>query len=173
MIVDDYGRVVMTADEMIDLLYSGRELTDDILAQPGDEINRYNELCRINDKLDNLIPVATPKAITPEDDHSARQKTWFVPLAYADIDVWEVLERRCSTEAERQRLCEERVEFEKRDLAPLLRLMMYLVDEFRSRKIVWGVGRGSSVASYALYLIGITKINPMQYGLEIGEFLKD
>jgi DNA polymerase III alpha subunit len=42
----------------------------------------------------------------------------------------------------------------------------------RSSNIVWGVGRGSSVASYALYLIGIHKIDPIKYNLSINEFFK-
>ena len=89
------------------------------------------------------------------------------------MDIWALLEERCSTPDELSRLNQERKEYEARDLEPLLRLMLYLVDDFRNRKIVWGVGRGSSVASFVLYLIGIIKINPMKYGLEIGEFLKD
>ena len=173
MIVDDYGRVVMSSDEMIALLYEGRELTDDILAEPGTEIERYNELCRINDKLGHLIPVALPKAITPEQEHADRQAQWFMGDKYLEMDVWATLTERCSDDAERARIAIEKIEYQKRGLDPLLRLMMFLVDEFRHRKVVWGVGRGSSVASFALYLIGIIKINPMKYGLEIGDFLKD
>jgi DNA polymerase III alpha subunit len=42
----------------------------------------------------------------------------------------------------------------------------------RKNKIVWGVGRGSSVASYVLFLIGIHKVNSLKYNLDIKEFLK-
>ena len=38
--------------------------------------------------------------------------------------------------------------------------------------IVWGVGRGSSVASFCLFLIGVHKINPMIYNLDYTEFLR-
>jgi DNA polymerase III alpha subunit len=54
----------------------------------------------------------------------------------------------------------------------LLKYIKYLVDTMREHKIVWGVGRGSSVASYALYLIGVHKIDSVKYGLDINEFLK-
>lgn len=54
----------------------------------------------------------------------------------------------------------------------LLRYMIYLVDYMRENKIVWGVGRGSSVASYVLYLIGIHKINSIHYDLDWKEFLR-
>ena len=54
----------------------------------------------------------------------------------------------------------------------LLRYMIYLVDFMRKENIVWGVGRGSSVASYVLYLIGIHKVDSIQYGLDYKEFLR-
>jgi len=42
----------------------------------------------------------------------------------------------------------------------------------RENGIVWGVGRGASVASYVLYLIGVHRINSIQYGLDWREFLR-
>ena len=42
----------------------------------------------------------------------------------------------------------------------------------RDNQVIWGVGRGSSVASYVLYLIGIHKIDSMYYDLPINEFLR-
>ena len=54
----------------------------------------------------------------------------------------------------------------------LLRYMIYLVDFMRENDIVWGVGRGSSVASYVLYLIGVHKIDSLYYDLDIAEFLR-
>ena len=67
---------------------------------------------------------------------------------------------------------EELAEFKKRNMYPLLQFLVYLVDFMRENKIVWGVGRGSSVASYVLYAIGVHKINPIQYGLDWREFLR-
>ena len=54
----------------------------------------------------------------------------------------------------------------------LLRYMIYLVDFMRENNIVWGVGRGSSVASYVLYLIGVHRIDSIQYDLDWREFLR-
>jgi DNA polymerase III alpha subunit len=59
-----------------------------------------------------------------------------------------------------------------RNLFQLLQYLKYLVDTMRKHNIVWGVGRGSSVASYVLYLIGVHKINSMYYDLDIEEFLR-
>ena len=54
----------------------------------------------------------------------------------------------------------------------VLKTMKYIVDTLRKHDVVWGVGRGSSVASYALYLIGVHKIDSVKYNLPIDEFFK-
>ena len=71
-----------------------------------------------------------------------------------------------------QRVWEELDAFKERDMHNLLRYMIYLVDFMREHNIVWGVGRGSSVSSYVLYLIGIHKVDSIKYGLDINEFLR-
>ena len=71
-----------------------------------------------------------------------------------------------------QRLVDELVLFRQHNMIPLLRYLKYLVDTMRENNIVWGVGRGSSVASYVLYLIGVHKIDSIKYDLDIKEFLK-
>jgi hypothetical protein len=67
---------------------------------------------------------------------------------------------------------EELLLYQERDLFPLLCYIKYMVDTFRANNIVWGLGRGSSVASYVLYLIGVHKIDSIYYDLPITEFLK-
>jgi len=47
-----------------------------------------------------------------------------------------------------------------------------MVDNLRKRNVVWGVGRGSSVSSYVLFCIGINRIDPLKFNLDVGEFLK-
>jgi DNA polymerase III alpha subunit len=62
--------------------------------------------------------------------------------------------------------------FQERNLFNLLKYLKYLVDTMRNNKIIWGVGRGSSVASYVLYLLGVHRIDSMYYDLDPGEFLR-
>ena len=42
----------------------------------------------------------------------------------------------------------------------------------KQNHIIWGVGRGSSVASYVLYKLGVHRIDSLYYNLDIGEFLR-
>jgi DNA polymerase III alpha subunit len=77
-----------------------------------------------------------------------------------------------SEEENYQRLIEELQEFRKRNMLDLLRWLKYFVDTAKQRNIIWGVGRGSSVASYVLYLIGVHKIDSIKYKLDWKEFLR-
>ena len=60
-----------------------------------------------------------------------------------------------------------------RNLYPILQVLIYIIDTMRNNDIVWGVGRGSSVASYVLYILGVHKVDSLKYNLDIKEFLKD
>ncbi len=78
----------------------------------------------------------------------------------------------CKEDYELQRVGQELLLFQERNAFNLLRYMKYFVDTLRKNNIVWGVGRGSSVASYVLFLLGVHKINSLYYNLDIEEFLK-
>jgi DNA polymerase III alpha subunit len=102
----------------------------------------------------------------------AMQSHWHMPEEYKTMDIAKWVLDQCSTEPELQRVGQELLLFQERDAFNLLRYLKYLVDTFRTNNIVWGLGRGSSVASYVLYLIGVHKIDSIYYDLPIEEFLK-
>jgi DNA polymerase III alpha subunit len=62
--------------------------------------------------------------------------------------------------------------YQERGLMDLLRYLKYLVDVMRANRVVWGVGRGSSVASFVLYKLGVHRINSLHYELDSTEFLR-
>ena len=78
----------------------------------------------------------------------------------------------CDTEAKLQRAGQELLMFQERGLFDLLRYLKYLVDVMTENHVIWGVGRGSSVASYVLYLLGVHRIDSMYYELDPAEFLR-
>lgn len=61
--------------------------------------------------------------------------------------------------------------FRERGLEDILKACIHVVNTLRAHDIVWGVGRGSSVASFVLYLIGVHDVDSVKYGLDIHEFL--
>lgn len=168
---DAWGRVILNPKSAFEAIYSGHDLWD-MIVEDSQEITQFNEMCRKFDHLDLIIETPEEPELSPEEEHAKRASTWLINDDILQIPVREFLLGLCKTEEERQRVLEEMVLYEERNLVPLLQLMMYLVDHFRRNKIVWGVGRGSSVSSYCLYLIGVHKVNSLKYGLEIAEFLK-
>ena len=97
---------------------------------------------------------------------------WFIPYEYKTMDILDWLYQQCPTSEIRERVVEELRLFAKHDMIPMLKTMKYVVDTLRANNVVWGVGRGSSVASYVLFIIGVHKIDSVKYKLPINEFFK-
>jgi DNA polymerase III alpha subunit len=102
----------------------------------------------------------------------AMQTQWHMPDDYKELDIAEYILSLCQEDYELQRVAQELLLYQERDLFNLLRYLKYLVDTLRKNNVVWGVGRGSSVASYVLFLLGVHKIDSLHYQLDINEFLK-
>ena len=100
------------------------------------------------------------------------QSKWRMPDEYYELDIAAWVLDRCDTDAELQRCGEELLLYQERDAFDLLKYLKYLVDTMRKHNIIWGVGRGSSVASFVLYKIGVHRINSLYYDLDPREFLK-
>jgi hypothetical protein len=110
--------------------------------------------------------------VDPFEWHESNQNIWFMPDEYKNMDIAKWLLDLCRNETELQRTGAELLMYAERDMLDLLRYLKYLVDTFRANNIVWGVGRGSSVASFVLYLLGIHKVNSITYNLDIEEFIR-
>ena len=95
-----------------------------------------------------------------------------MPEKYYQINVLQWLLDKCHNDEEKMRVQMEYDLFEKKNFIRVLQFLIYFVDNLRANNIVWGVGRGSSVASFCLFLIGVHKINPMLYNLDVTEFLR-
>lgn len=168
---DPYGQPYFTTDEVVDLLYKNPELDlSNFQFEDPDVFNMgVKQLYADFTKLKRYI-AADWESIEQFD--RVQQGHWHMPKEYQDLDIAEYVLGLCKTDAELQRTAEELLLYQDRDLFMLLRFMKYLVDTLRKNNIVWGVGRGSSVASYVLYLLGVHKINSLYYDLDIREFLK-
>lgn len=167
---DDYGQPVIDSDTLFSWLYQDPTLNfDNIkLVDPEQYNNSISQLHLSLSRLSQYKPIDIP--IT-EFDHN-NQSTWFIPQTYQDFDITQWLIDQCHNDDEKLRVAQELLEYDKRNLMPLLTYLKYLVDTMRANNIVWGVGRGSSVASYVLYKIGVHKIDSMKFNLNISEFLK-
>ena len=173
MKVDRYGQVEITETEAFDALYSGKlsslnGVNIDNLAV----IEQYNHSQQLNADSIPVLSQLEKLDIDVKLFDEANQLDWFMPEEYNSFPIHQWLIDQCNTEQERSRVDEELLLFIQHNMFDLLFYLKYLVDTLRKNKVVWGVGRGSSVASYVLYLIGIHKIDSIKYDLDIKEFLK-
>lgn len=169
---DNYGRVSFTASEIFRALYSGKiSSLDDVFLSDEEEKNKLLSAIKLN--YDDSVKLAIYKdlELSITDFDRLLQKNWFMPDNYCP-DLIEFLYSKCKTDIEKSRVIEELKLFTEHNMFDLLFYLKYLVDTMREHNIVWGVGRGSSVSSYILYLIGVHKIDSIKYDLDIKEFLR-
>jgi DNA polymerase III alpha subunit len=168
MQIDIYGQQIL--DEM--------DLCSAFLSDPNIKIK--NALVSDDIYFDNDLEIENvptfkkyvKQDLTREEFDNQLQNNWFIPEEYNKLDIAKYVLDLCQTNAELQRVGQELILYQQRELFPLLRYCKYLVDTMRKNNVVWGVGRGSSVSSYVLYLLGIHRINSLHYDLSIDEFLK-
>jgi DNA polymerase III alpha subunit len=171
MKTDTLGIPRFTNKDLIDMIYSGHaDKMHVVLCDANDDVDKFNVAMEEQgfDKLQKYIPLD----VDQKTFDGALQSEWFMPDEYKELSVSAHVLDRCTTDAQRQRVEEELTAFNERGLVPLLQYMIYLVDFMRENDIVWGVGRGSSVASYVLYLIGVHRIDSIKYDLDWREFLR-
>ena len=173
--------VTITVDDAIEAMQRGQHIRDNWFIESKSERNAYN---KYNSPDGDRFIIHDDKTITviprihlteePEWDQliADGSEKWFIPLEFASIDVGLFLLNKCKTEAEFFRVQKEMQMYKDRDLIKVLQFLIYLVSVARNNKVVLGVGRGSSVASFALYLIGVHKIDSIKYDLDVEDFLR-
>ena len=168
MRIDLYGQPIYTENDICELYLRDparqikRLLTDnDIISPDILELEYTPELIKYDD----------PKLTVNQFD-DMNQSNWLMPDSYKEFDIAKYVLELCQTDEELQRVGQELLLFQDRGMFDLLRYLKYLVDTMRQNNVVWGVGRGSSVASFVLFLLGVHRINSLYYDLSIDEFIK-
>ena len=144
-----------------------RDLIQGVLRHGPDILDH----CETSDDISAYINRLVEERLDYPYPHAVDTTEWFLPKEYLDLDIEQWLVDQCPEE-NLDRLAQELTLYRQHNMTVVLKCMKYIVDTLRTNKVVWGVGRGSSVASYALYLIGIHKIDSVKYKLPIEEFFK-
>ena len=166
---NEHGDVVFSEQETIDLLYNNPDF--DISKLFFSDTEQYNNAIK-QTGLDFPLINTAPERKSVEEFDTINIGNWHMPEKYYNIDVKQWLLEKTQTEEERDRVLIEYSLFEQKKFVKVLQFLIYFVDTLRANNIVWGVGRGSSVASFCLFLIGVHKINPLLYDLDIKAFLR-
>jgi len=123
----------------IELLYRNRSIHN----IPFSDVIQFNKFCDILE-VEQLVS---------DIDYS---KQFNIPQHYLELDVEQyILNLLLDNDSQKKQRVQLELElFRTRNLFSVFQLLIYIVDTMRKHNVVWGVGRGSSVASYCLVFVG-------------------
>lgn len=174
MITDAYGNCSFTTKEILDLLYSVESIDQYTLDNPVE--SRMHSDNAKHFELENLVEHM--HIDMPADEyHTLLANTWIVPDEYANMDIevyltTQLAQRKLDSDVYIDRLADELNEYRNRNMIQILIYLVYMMNICKQNNIVTGIGRGSSVSSLVLYLIGTHYMDPIKYSLSYKEFLR-
>ncbi len=158
--LDHKGNMYVEEDDIIELMLSNKQAK--ILPRNVQSFKLFESTCK-------TYGIKSPFEL----DSSTDDISWNMPTEYQTLDIKKHIESNYTLDKEQwARVDLELTEFKQRNLTDLLRFLVYFITTLRSNNIVYGVGRGSSIASYVLYLLKVHRIDSLKYNLDIKEFLK-
>lgn len=159
--INDRGQMFIEEDDIIELMLANRQVK--ILPSNRTSYEKFERECK-------TFGISSPFVL----DRAENSITWNMPDEFKQLDIRKHIKQlhQNLTDMQWLRVEQELQEFEQRDLSNLLRFLCYFVKIVRSNGVIYGVGRGSSIASYVLFLIGIHRIDSYKFNLDIKEFLK-
>jgi len=165
-----FGELIFSETDVCDLLMQGRDCASlsGMIVDDSVDLTRWSNII---DQLPDFVQQQSHNYSVPEF-HEKQQARWHMPNKYRDLDIAAHVLSLCESPEELQRCGAELMLYQERGLFNLLRYLAYLVEVMRDNHIIWGVGRGSSVASHVLYKLGVHRIDSLYYNLDIGEFLR-
>jgi DNA polymerase III alpha subunit len=170
MKTDKFGQIIYDESDLVSMIMRDAtiESLNGMLVEPGLTLETTSAYL---EQVPDLIEYAFTD-MTVEEFDQMKQNSWHMPDEYRHMDIAEYVLSLCDSNEKLQRCGQELLLFQERNLFDLLRYLKYLVDTLKSNNMIWGVGRGSSVASYVLYLLGVHRIDSMFYDLDAREFLR-
>lgn len=166
---DQYSQIILDEDDLFNTIYKQKIDLEKILVE-NSIAKKFNFASKQNYEDFKLTEFEELNLDISEFD-KINQNNWFMPEEYQKMDIEGYLVYVCPKQ-NYQRLIEELELFRQYDMINLLRFLKYLVDTMKNNNIMWGIGRGSSVASYTLFLLEVHKVDPIKYKLDFREFLK-
>ncbi len=152
------GTIEVNPDQLVDILLNIQDLNSVFVSELTPDVQQFNDLTDYN------LTVKTESADINID--------WVMPEKYINTNILPIIPEDDLYEERLRRLVQEVGLFESNDMYDVLRILIYVIDIFNEYNIVWGVGRGSSCASYLLYLLDLHLVDPVRYNIDLSEFFK-
>jgi hypothetical protein len=163
-------QIVLDEADLLEVFYRGQEVNSLVVEDSG-WVQRFNHNCT-EFGLPFTIEWSTESDSKPVEFVHNNLTSWHMPEEYQQMDIGNYLLSKCTSDLAAQRVQTELEEFERRDMMNVLKWLKYFVDTMRANNQIWGVGRGSSVSSYVLFLMDVHRVDSLKYNLDIKEFLK-
>lgn len=162
------GRLVVEPEVVPQLFIKGFIPSEILVTELNDDLLKFNlrsdiEINVVNEDDFNIIP----------------EVKWLIPQDYINIDLNQYFKQKLieknpiNFDIAEVRVENELNEVYKRQFDNGIKTIIYVVDIFKKHNQIWGVGRGSSCASYLLYLIGLHCVDPIKYNIPFTEFFHD
>lgn len=158
--LDNKGNMYVEEDDIIELLLLNKQAK--ILPRNIQSFKTFESTCK-------TYGIKNPFEL----DNVSNGIIWNMPKEYQELDIkLYIADNHSLSQPQWLRVNLELEEFDRRGLTDLLRFLVYFINTVRTNNVVYGVGRGSSIASYVLYLLKVHRIDSFKYNLDIKEFLK-
>jgi DNA polymerase III alpha subunit len=171
MIQNKVSEMIFSESDICDLVMQGHDIAD-LKNMIVDDSVDLKKATLVLEYVPEFLSQSYTDEQTIEQFHRSCQQRWHIPTEYQQMDIAKYILELCENESELQRCGHELMLYQERDLFDLLRYLKYLVDVMTANHVIWGVGRGSSVASYVLYKLKIHRIDSLYYNLSPEEFLR-
>jgi DNA polymerase III alpha subunit len=167
------GDSSLSYDELEKLVLRGTDIAGLFVNEITSKVKQYN------------LYVSKERQLTTKKDVKPLDFSWNIPEEYINLDIAKYVIGKLVQEAKLKSLTREQIFermarsadelilYEKYNAMDILRALIYIINTLDAHKIVWGIGRGSCVASYILYLIGVHDVDSIKYELDIVDFLHD
>jgi DNA polymerase III alpha subunit len=167
---NEYGQCFFEEDEVLEHIYSNPDA--ELHKLYINNYEKFNQSIKSTGIDMTLLPEPPVVQHSVETFDQTYINDWNMPDSYKQMDLKSYLLDKCQNESEIQRVNDEYSQFESKKFLDVLKFLVYFVDTLRKNNVVWGLGRGSSVSSFCLFLIGVHKINPIVYDLDFNEFMR-
>lgn len=168
------GVSLISPNKVVDYLMLGIHPSKFRVSEITAELELFNKQVPISDTIK-----------TDEQDSVSLDMHWQLNPEYLNIDLDEyigscfenMLVNSDYTDDEISiainRIADELQEIRQRGMVEFIQTVIFILDELRRNSIVWGVGRGSSCASYVLFLLGLHVIDCVKMDISMDEFFHE
>lgn len=151
-----------TQEELFDYFVEERSLSNDLIDRSLTETQKIADMCEVELPLGGTKIPKFPSKMKPDEELKLKLK--------------EGLDKRGVHSSEAVEMGRIKMEYDtivKMGFSSYFLILEDLISWCAANGIATGPGRGSVVGSYAAYILGITKVNPLDYGLIFERFLND